>query len=459
MKTLLCALIWAIAAQAVQVQAQAQDRGERYALTPDRCHPPRSDTTSSNNGDGRSGLAPARAAGGADNGGPPDNGFPPPARLDAHGQQLASPPEPPRPRAEQGQCVKSCEAGYAMVMDDRQQQWCQRIKPKAIRMSVPSELKPEGIDASFTRTRQQKKKDKNGEQKITPRLSPPAPNPSKLLPWQGYVVVTVVGADDKPLAGQSIKITHTVEEDSGGHTKAKHGKRPPLADLFVGKQRITDERGEVVAPATTDGAGQVKLIFSASELAGVHRIKAECVRDACGEQTATINVKVLDLERYVPDSAIAREDGAGAAEKHAQRHYLSKAAAQNLEKLIEAMSEAKWGIVRVNDAGLPWGGLFDIDGDWLPSHFDHSAGTAVDLHSKTIAVDTKAGVYRGLCSTSKDPEDSEALSKRLPNTKILWHRGKAEHFHVYLIGADPTGRPANCRDEADKPKPAKPKKG
>ncbi|WP_157739363.1 hypothetical protein [Herbaspirillum sp. meg3] len=428
MKTVLCALIWAIT-----VHAQAEERGERYQPTSTRCpSAPMLDTPSSNNGDGSSGLPPARAAGNAANSGLPNNGFPPPARLDAHGQKLAGPPEPSRPRVEQRQCAKSCEAGYTMVMDDRHQQWCQRIKPKAISMSVPVELKPAGIDAPFQLNRDGKNKHKL--------------DPAKLAPWQGRVVVQVVGSDDKPLVGQAVKLVQTVEDDSGGHPERKHKGQRPLAVLFLEKAALAvNKQGEITTPLVTDAQGQIKLFFSAPEFAGVHRLKAECAQSTCGTAEETVMVKVPDLAEYEPAEGTAQLVG-GTNEKHEQRHYLTKQSIKNLEVMIKAMNKSGWKPVGVNDAALPWGGLFDISGNWRPSHFDHGAGTAVDLRTANIELGTKSQVYDSQCNS----QDANALSNQLPSTKILWHDGPPhdiEHFHVYLLGTAPNGTPKkSCQD-------------
>ncbi|MBP0596735.1 hypothetical protein J8I26_01350 [Herbaspirillum sp. LeCh32-8] len=424
-------LVWVISLP--PHQAKAQDRGDRYMPTSSRCIPPRADTPSSPNGDGRSGFAPARAAATEGSNGPPDNGFPVPARPDAHGQQLAGLPEPARPRTEQRQCAQSCDTGYTLATGDDQQWWCQRSKPQAIRMSAPQELKPAGIDAPF-----QLKRD--GKNKHTL-------NPAKLAPWQGSLLIEIVGADGKPLAGQPVKLAQTVEDDSGGHPERKHKGQRPLAVLFEDKKALpADKQGEITAPLVTDAQGRIKLFFSASEFTGLHRLKAECAKDACGVAEVMVTVKVPDLAPYEPAPGTAQLVG-GSNEKHEQRHYLTKTAARNLDTIIEEMNEAGWKPVGVNDAALPWGGLFDIAGSWKPSHFDHGAGTAVDIRTNGITLETKAATYKDQCSESKDPG---ALSNKLPVTKILWHDGPPrdmEYFHVYLVGTAPNGAvKKSCQD-------------
>ena len=41
------------------------------------------------------------------------------------------------------------------------------------------------------------------------------------------------------------------------------------------------------------------------------------------------------------------------------------------------------GKIAVNDMALPFGGLFDITGDWEPKHWEHGRGTAVDVRGNT----------------------------------------------------------------------------
>jgi hypothetical protein len=36
--------------------------------------------------------------------------------------------------------------------------------------------------------------------------------------------------------------------------------------------------------------------------------------------------------------------------------------------------------ISINDMSLPWGGLFDINGDWLTPHTSHRRGMSVDIN-------------------------------------------------------------------------------
>ncbi|BBH12337.1 hypothetical protein CH06BL_15850 [Chromobacterium haemolyticum] len=438
-KTLLGALIWAVITPALPVQAQDRDE-DKKAATPARCLTTGPATSASG-----SGAAPARAAAAADNG-PPDNGFLPPARLDDHGQPLAPAPEPPRPRVGPSQCVKACAAGYVL---DALQQWCRRSSSKVIHIDVPTELKPAGVGAPFTFRR---------DGKTTHTL-----DPVKLRPWQGRLRVQVLDGDGKPLAGQAVKLSQTVEEDSGSHPKGKHTGPRPLGVLFQGKTELrANQQGEIVTTLRTDEQGQIPLFLSAPEFAGIHRLKAECAQPGCNSAEGVVTVKVPNLEAYIPAAGKAQLVG-GPNEKHEQRHHLTRQSIENLRVMIDAMNDAGWKPVGVNDAALPWGGLFDIAGRWRPSHFDHGAGTAVDLRTKYIPLDIRAAVYKDQCSKS---DKLDALSNRLPTTKILWHsdQGDVEHLHVYLEGSAPNGTQKECKDaggwmkkaaaEAEKPKAA-----
>lgn len=446
-KTLLGALIWAVIIPAPPVQAQDQDE-DKKAATPARCLTPGQDTLVSG-----SGIAPARAAATADSG-PPDNGFPPPARLDDHGQPLAPPPKPPRPRAGPSQCVKACEAGYVL---DAQQQWCRRISSQIIDIQTPLELKPAGVGAPFTFKRLVK--NKSADKSLDENKNVHTLNPARLQPWQGQVVVQVRTRDGKPLPGQTIKLTQTVDVGSGSHPNSKHTGPRPLGALFQGKTELkANAKGEVRPTLRSDAQGQISLFFSAPEFAGIYRLKAECAQPGCNSAERVVTVKVPNLEAYTPAPGMAQLIG-GRNEKHEQRHYLTRQSIENLKVMIDAMNRFGWKAVGVNDAALPWGGLFDISGKWWPSHFDHGAGTAVDLRTKYVTLDIRAAVYKDQCSKSDDPN---TLNRRLPSTKILWHSDTddVEHLHVYLEGTAPNGTQRECKDaggwlaraEAKKPK-------
>lgn len=163
--------------------------------------------------------------------------------------------------------------------------------------------------------------------------------------------------------------------------------------------------------------GRFHFDFFAPAPAGIHDISVQCLGDdtGCGDvQRKSVEVKVEGLSlisngyfTYVGDKP-----------QHPLNHYLKKEARDRLSNMAQLLHEifaqddqgnanclevdkvnCSLPRIRVNDASLPWGGLFDIDcrpgsGNentdgcmkraqtwWQPPHGEHRCGIAVDIKS------------------------------------------------------------------------------
>jgi hypothetical protein len=67
-------------------------------------------------------------------------------------------------------------------------------------------------------------------------------------------------------------------------------------------------------------------------------------------------------------------------------HWIMSAAAVSLEGAAEEFLHAEWNRnreqMRINDLSLPFGGLFDKDGDWRNPHTSHRTGNDVDIENR-----------------------------------------------------------------------------
>lgn len=62
--------------------------------------------------------------------------------------------------------------------------------------------------------------------------------------------------------------------------------------------------------------------------------------------------------------------------------------------------------IRVNDMSLPWGGLYDIGGNWQPPHNGHRCGTVSDIQSKhLVAADGHAPVDSNGDACTEETDD------------------------------------------------------
>ena len=210
---------------------------------------------------------------------------------------------------------------------------------------------------------------------------------------------------------------------------------------------VHDHRGRVekhsgtVTPISekTNANGEVQIKFQAPILAGTHTITATC--DTCSNKTATKDVKVLvpDLvtlpaDTRIPKNYILIGGDTPLGKNHPDNHYFTEAARETLKDVTKFMFDFGWGVVGVNDGSLHDGGLFDIKGLWIPSHFEHRTGTEVDLsfiNPKKIGGKEFERVYGELCKKENAAFDIQTL----------WHKadGIEPHFHMYLDGTGLSG--------------------
>lgn len=191
---------------------------------------------------------------------------------------------------------------------------------------------------------------------------------------------------------------------------------------------------------TTDANGEVKVVFTAPEPAGLHNIKATCTD--CSKSPATKEIKVW-IPNLVPidPNPLRSADGSflysltsvdathqGDGRYHHNQYWLTDGARSNLNDLLFKFADAGWGTVALNDASLYWGGRYDIKGNWTKPHAGHRTGEEIDISftraRNPISRKKQDTFYDDFCKT-KDAS--------IPFT-ILHHFVLQPHFHVYLNG-------------------------
>jgi hypothetical protein len=60
-------------------------------------------------------------------------------------------------------------------------------------------------------------------------------------------------------------------------------------------------------------------------------------------------------------------------------HHGTSRTLQAIQTISQSYRQQLNQRLRINDISLPWGGLFDIQGDWLPPHWTHREGRNVDV--------------------------------------------------------------------------------
>lgn len=236
-----------------------------------------------------------------------------------------------------------------------------------------------------------------------------------------------------PKIGEAVSFSGDVTPNSGGHED--HDVNRPRGRLGG-------------AQGTTDANGEVKLTFTAPEVAGIHTVNATCASCSNTPATKEIQVKVPDLIHIPADSQTPpRYIFVGQTSKHPKSHFVSNDSWETLKLVIDTFLALGWGQVGINDASLEWGGMFDIEGKWLQKylnsngkwvtggHAEHRNGEQVDIsfaRPASVSMALRKKAFDEVCTNDRTPLSPD----------ILWHQtdGYAPHFHIYLTGK--AGAPA-----------------
>ncbi|MFM9879362.1 MAG: hypothetical protein ACKVOO_03000 [Burkholderiaceae bacterium] len=243
-------------------------------------------------------------------------------------------------------------------------------------------------------------------------------------------ITAKVVTGNQPKLGVVVSFTVGVTANSGGHDH----------------NDATRPRGSLsIAQGTTDVNGEVKVTFTASQIAGTHTISATCGNCINSPASKAIRVKVPDL---VDIFTLPYQDaqwaipGVGQRAEHTDNHYLTVAAATRLLDISRRFRQI-WPTaprLTLNDASLVWGGKFDIDGTWETNprrHAEHRLGDNIDVRANTapgaVPANIRAAVFRWLRRTSL-PADNIPPEFIIDSVNALWEGPGLvnEHFHLRL---------------------------
>lgn len=180
--------------------------------------------------------------------------------------------------------------------------------------------------------------------------------------------------DCGPIPGVSFSISTDFVPGSSGHA---HTNPPAISDVAT----IAGSGG------TTDANGVWSTTFQTGRVASKLRLTA--IGNVEGKlflKTADLSVGFAGLvDPGVDGSGIIRYTGNTTPDglRHPGNHYGSGELHVFVRKMasyyniLAAASEK--GTVGINDMSIERGGLFDINGQWTPSHFRHRFGTDADI--------------------------------------------------------------------------------
>jgi hypothetical protein len=206
----------------------------------------------------------------------------------------------------------------------------------------------------------------------------------------------------RPVDSGTLTLTAVPQPNGGGH---EHGARPAGTFVQVGEDVSVDGYPGGSAGSMTltlSEAGEAQAIYRTSGVSGWERIRAVVANGGqVATETASVAVRVKGLQETTGGSSMAF---IGVTSRHPDSHWGAGGMGLALQELadslasiarfIESLPEPfrkRYGrfpsVLAVNDMSLPWGGLFDINAEWVNPHMEHRNGLDADVDVRRGAQD------------------------------------------------------------------------
>ena len=256
-----------------------------------------------------------------------------------------------------------------------------------------------------------------------------------------YVRAKITGS---PSQFPNINVTLSAKGymNTGGHT-GKHTPDTPPSEK-CGRFNPSSGKANLIY-SNSSGISHYSFgsKYSAPEISGRFKLIAK----AGGKlRTRNIRVKISGLVSLRDYNGSWQLVGETSQHPKKTNHYVTPGAANALVLLAQdwrdywnGLTDAERavypsiegrdrGTLMVNDCSLEWGGLFDITGQWVPSHHTHRAGLDTDIRSNErggIPIDEP---HKGEFVDFIDDNISQATVK-------LEYEGRYnEHYHINWDG-------------------------
>jgi hypothetical protein len=216
---------------------------------------------------------------------------------------------------------------------------------------------------------------------------------------------------------QEVTVTATVWDAANKKPVPDFGvafQEPQAVDLQVsGHQHPIDQNTDVgtffhldatpfisTPNCTTDVLGSCSLIYVVSNTSGKYTITAGSLDPSIPATNGTADLTILvDGLKPLPallGPLVGSYRLTGANTKHPLNHYGTPYTNFAVDEWASSYQLFTGYSLGINDMSLAWGGLFDIDGNWLEPHILHRTGNSVDIDGQTLSSSGQSAVTKRL---------------------------------------------------------------
>ncbi len=188
----------------------------------------------------------------------------------------------------------------------------------------------------------------------------------------------------KPVGDHEVRIVTAYVAGSGGHDHTDTGVR--RANTIDNYGYFVDEDNETYNPyfGSTNSNGLIPLTFYSSVWGDTMWIMLQSLHTPLLNDSLAVSERVVGLIQF---SETGQFELTGRVPNHMSNHYFrSQVAIDDLINAANEFAQQEWnntGVMRLNDMSLPFGGLFDVNGQWdtVKGHRSHRIGRSVDIEN------------------------------------------------------------------------------
>ena len=235
--------------------------------------------------------------------------------------------------------------------------------------------------------------------------------------------------------------------DTGGHPEAKHTS---------GRSTTKDGAYDQTVGNTGSDGLQYRTTYTSGEVAGEIEVKLTCFKEDGVTVSSTgsvfIHVKIDGLAPLPASYPTYVFEGNDASNIHQDSHYVRQETFPKVLRLADIFfakrnknNRTPIIYIRINDASLIWGGIFDDDetdkGKWVPPHGSHRVGEDFDVDN-TLAQEGTGTVPNGPDWTEEDRTALVEIAKSSAVRLEKINEGPTpEKSHYHFRDRDSTYRP------------------